>query len=135
MRAPSSLKLNKYTHTHTHTHTRARGLLFPMLSLICRERERGREREKERERGRDGFSLQAAAAAAAAAVPMRKQCTPWDRSPQIEAALETIMRLNDERVMLVFLLSRSVRSVALCSAIPWDTVPPSMALLSALRSH
>lgn len=32
---------------------------------------------------RDGFSV----LAAVVDVPMRKQSTPWDRSPQIEAAL------------------------------------------------
>lgn len=90
------------------------------------ERERETHGDTEGERGGDVFSLQAAAIA----VPMRKQSTPWDRSPRIEAELETTMRLNDERVVLVFL-----RSVALRSAIPWDTVPPSMVLLSALRSH
>lgn len=92
------------------------------------QRVRGSDSARVREKKRE-ISVQAAA------VPMRRQSTPWDRSPQIEAALETIMRLNDERVMLVFLLLCSARSVALCSAIPWDTAPHSMALLSASRFH
>lgn len=106
MRAPSSLKLKKYT----------QAAYFSQFYRSYAEREGERER-------------------AAVAVPMRKLCTRWDRSPQIEAALETIMRLNDDRVMLVFLRSCSVRSVALCSAIPRYIVPPSMALLSAVHSH
>lgn len=106
MLAPSSLKLKKYTQA---------AYFSPIPSHICRVEER-----------REG---------AAVAVPMRQQCERWDRSPQIEAALATIMRLNDERVMLVFLPSCSVRSVALCSAIPRDTVAPSKTLLQAVRSH
>lgn len=113
--------------THTHAHTRP---TFPQFHHSQSQTEK--ETQRGRESGRDSFSLQAAAVA----VPMRKQSTPWDRSPQIEPALGTIMRLNDERVMPVFLRSCcSARSVALRSAIPWDTVPPSMALLSAFRTH
>lgn len=119
MRPRSSLKLNKYTHTERNIYTYTR----PTSIVHLR-----RGREQDRERDSDYSSTQP--------VPMRKQSTPWDRSPpKIEAALSTIMRLNDERVMLVFLLCCSLRSVALRSAIPWDTVPPSMALLSPFRSH
>lgn len=116
MRPRSSLKLNKYTHTQRNIYTYTR----PTSIVHLR---RGREQDRLR------------------LIPPRSlcQCANSLRRgiglPQIEAALSTIMRLNDERVMLVFLLCCSLRSVALRSAIPWDTVPPSMALLSPFRSH
>ena len=120
MRAPSSHESNKYTLSRT-------AYTFPVFSPSLSRARLG-----------DGLSTQATAAAA---VPMRKQSPPRDRSPRAEAALGTAARLTDERVMLVFLLLllllllRSARSVALRSAVSWDTAPPSMALLSLLRSR
>lgn len=64
MRPRSSLKLNKYTHTERNIYTYTR----PTSIVHLR-----RGREQDRERDSDYSSTQP--------VPMRKQSTPWDRSP------------------------------------------------------